>query len=160
MPILHLSTLPSSESIIFESSSFFVNHATLPTPDEVRRAACDPPVRVDPWTWCVVRFPSLRLIVKYGRQITMAEGQCLWAVRTLLGNTVPVPELYGWCRDGESTFLYMEFIQAPTLKERWSTLSASEREEIGTQFGQIIDNIGQLELEPSVSEFVGAQNHR
>ena len=56
-------------------------------------------------------------------------------------NTVPVPELYGWRRDGESTFLYMELIQAPTLKERWSTLSNSEKEEMGTQFGQMVHNI-------------------
>jgi aminoglycoside phosphotransferase (APT) family kinase protein len=156
MPILHLSALPSKESVVFESSSFFVHHAVLPTPNEVRHAVTTPPP-VDPGNWFVVRFPSLRLIVKYGRHITIAEGQCLWAMRKLLGNTVPVPEVYGWCRDGDSKFLYMELIEAPTLKERWNTLLASEREEIGKQFGQMVENIRRLELPPSVS-FVGAHS--
>jgi hypothetical protein len=154
MPVLHLSALPSKESVVFESSSFFVHNAALPTPDEVRHAATH---RVDPWKWFVVRFPFLRLIVKYGRQITIAEGQCLWAMRTLLGNTVPVPEVYGWYRDGDSTFLYMELIDAPTLKERWNTLLTSEKEEIGKQFGQMVENIRRLELPPSLS-FVGAHS--
>lgn len=158
MPILHLSALPSKESVVFESSSFFVHHTTLPTPDEVRHEATgSPPHPVDPWKWCVVRFPSLRLIVKYGRQITIAEGQCLWAMRTLLGTTVPVPEVYGWCRDGDSTFLYMELIEAPTLKDRWNTLSTSEKDEIGKQFGQMVENIRRLELPPSRS-FIGAHS--
>jgi hypothetical protein len=67
------------KSITFQSSSFFLHHTVLPTPDEVRHAAgtagkFDPPasVQVDSWRWAVVRFPSLGLIVKYGRQITIA----------------------------------------------------------------------------------------
>ena len=36
-------------------------------------------------------------------------------IRTYLGHEVPVPEVYGWCLDGEETFIYMELIRGPRL---------------------------------------------
>jgi hypothetical protein len=51
----------------------------------------------------------------------------------------------------------MEPIEAPTLQERWNTLLISEKEEIGKQFGQMVENIRRLELPPSLS-FVGAHS--
>jgi aminoglycoside phosphotransferase (APT) family kinase protein len=156
MPVLHPSALPSKETVVFGSSSFFVRHAALPSPDEVRYSVtrCSTSRHVDPAEGLVVRFPSLRLIVKYGRKTAISEGQCLWAIRTLLGNTVPVPEVYGWRRDGDSTFIYMELVEAPTLQERWDTLLTSEKEEICKQFGQVVENLRRLEQPPSQS-FIG-----
>jgi hypothetical protein len=44
-----------------------------------------------------VQFESLNLLVKYGKEITIAEGQCLWALCHFLPSQVPVPEVYvGW----------------------------------------------------------------
>ncbi len=47
-----------------------------------------------------VRFEDLNLVVKYGRENTIAEALCLWAIRRFLPDQVPVPEVHGWCEDG------------------------------------------------------------
>jgi hypothetical protein len=91
-----LGTLPKGSSCVFEESSYFSRNGrgcSLPPPAEVRRNQGPRPSQP-------VRFEALNLIVKYGREITIAEGQCLWAIRRLLPYQVPVPEVYGWCEEG------------------------------------------------------------
>lgn len=152
------SKLPSDESVVFEKSSFFTQPGapkTLPSLAEVRTAAdlqrtkpsdpnCPPPVR----------FPSLNLLVKYGLEITIAEGQCLWAIRNCLSNIVPVPEVYGWCRDGREVFIYMQLMRGTTLEERWESLTANEKVKICEQLSRMIGALRQLEQEPG-DQFVG-----
>ena len=41
----------------------------------------------------------------------------MWAICQKLKNRVPVPEVYGWCRDGEEVFIYMQLVEGPTLDE-------------------------------------------
>ncbi|TVY55970.1 hypothetical protein LCER1_G002221, partial [Lachnellula cervina] len=65
-----------------------------------------------------VRFEDLKLVVKYGSQITIAEAQCLWATRRLLPDQVPVPEVYGWCEDGGEIYIY---IWSVSKAKRWRT---------------------------------------
>ena len=69
----------------------------------------------------------MQLIVKFGFEVSIAEGQCLWALRRLLRDHVPVPEVYGWRQDGEQVFIYMELVAGVTLEERWESLSSEER---------------------------------
>ena len=102
------SRLPTSFKETFSSS----RTRQLPTPDEVRAQQA---VQHRPFTWPpkLVTFPELQLLVKYGGMTSIAEGQCLWMIRACLRDRVPVPEVYGWCRDGEEVFIYMEWIQGP-----------------------------------------------
>lgn len=100
----------------FLESSFFRPHDPhkhLPTPQEVRALSAGPSAQPDP-----VKFEELGLIVKFGPRVTVGEALCPWAIRRVLEDSAPVPEVYGWRIDGIEVFIYMELIQGDTLKER------------------------------------------
>ena len=151
------SMLPLDDSIAFADSSFFTQPnapSALPSPAEVRVLAN---VHHDQNCAQLIHFPSLRLIVKYGRTITIAEGQCLWAIRHLLIDFVPVPEVYGWCRDGGEVFIYMQLMRGHTLEELWQTLSTQEKAKVCEELRLIVDALGHLEQDP-LDQFIGKLN--
>jgi aminoglycoside phosphotransferase (APT) family kinase protein len=128
-----LGELPSGDS-------FYSGHdITLPTPAEIRIAASNQNIditrnyRPDP-----VRFPERRLIVKWGQHVTSAEAQCMWFIGKHLSPQVPVPQVYGWTRDGAETFLYLELIDGHSLAERWDGLTDEEKSQICRQLRAMI----------------------
>ena len=139
--------LPSVANETFEQTSFFrwYHGKALPTPQEVRNraATCGHNLskirRPDP-----VRFPELKLLVKWGSDVTVAEGQCIWFLRERCGDEVPVPEIYGWRSDGDVTFLYMELVHGDTLETRWPTLATCDREEICRQLQDMVKCLRRL----------------
>ncbi|KAL3425124.1 phosphotransferase enzyme family protein [Phlyctema vagabunda] len=154
-PYLVLSSLPSANNISFFDTAFFTSgHKCLPTPAEVRQSA-GPQAKMNGLE--PVSFPLMKLIVKYGPAITIAEGQCLWAIRRLCPN-VPVPEVYGWCQDGGETFIYMQKVEAPTLEEEWPGLDTEERYAICTHLRHIMNELRQLRQDPA-NPFIGNINH-
>jgi hypothetical protein len=148
--------LPIHETMFFHDSSFFDRPDgpfALPSPEEVRSAATNPRHSRPP----PVRFPALGLIVKFGLEITIAEGQCLWAIRRFFPrNVLPVPEIYGWTTDGDQVFLYMELVEGATLEERWPDLSPDDKLEICKQLRMIFGGLRQFEQDPA-DQFVGAR---
>lgn len=146
--------LPSAESVEFRESSFFARNAnlSLPSPMEVRNQAMNSsiyrPNRPRP-----VRFPELGLVVKFRTEITSAEGQCLWAIRLLLPS-VPVPEAYGWCHDGNQVFIYMQLVQAETLERRWPELSDSDKDGVCLHLKGFIRCLGRFQ-QPPEDKFIG-----
>ena len=91
------STLPSDDNVIFSDSSFFKHHgahAKLPEPSVVRAEAAIPKNLPGRWAYKphAVPFFSINLLVKYGTRLSIAEGQCMWAIWHTLGQQVPVPE--------------------------------------------------------------------
>ncbi|KAG5292191.1 phosphotransferase family protein [Histoplasma ohiense] len=109
MPPLENSTLRSSSSdaetsvekikYIFPESSFSKERRalSLPTPAEIRainakplRGGHPPPVKT----------PSLGLFVRYGNHVTTIEAQTQITVRNALHSQAPVPEVFGWVKDG------------------------------------------------------------
>lgn len=153
-PYLLSSMLPSSEDTYFEDTAFFAyGNVSLPTPADVRRAA-GPKA-----TWnrpTPVVFSALNLIVKYGPTITVTEGQCLWALRHLLPS-VPVPEVYGWCREQGETFIYMQLVEGITLEQAWPNFDIEDKYEICQQLQRILEDLRQLKQDPS-SPFIGMLN--
>lgn len=139
--------LPKKDTVFFEKSLFFLLNPTitLPTPAEIRSKSSKafdakkhshrrpPPV-------C---FPELNLLVKFGRDITIVEGQCLWAVQRLLQGQVPVPELFGWRSDGDEVFIYMELVRGDTLEERWDEPRENEKDSICNQLHSMINSLRQ-----------------
>jgi hypothetical protein len=149
---LSLSRLPSEKEIYFRESSFIVQYGIekLPSPAKIRSlqkvsGSGDPPP---------IRFPETGLLVKYGHGISIAEGQCLWAIRQFLRNNVPVPEIYGWREDGDETFIYMELIDGDTLQERWTALSSVDRVHLCEELREIITSLRRLEQSPG-EKFIG-----
>ncbi|TAQ84317.1 hypothetical protein B7494_g7353 [Chlorociboria aeruginascens] len=122
-----LSTLASANVITFPDTSYFLgDHAKLPTPAEVRQARGSTQSESKPPP---VVFEALNLLVKYGQAITIAKGQCLWALKLLLP-VVRIPVVYGWSQDSGGTFIYVELIDGITLESCWLDLSDEKRLDI------------------------------
>lgn len=157
--IITTSDLPdgNQKQIIFEDSGFFkqvVNgkRPKLPSPTEVRARAHK---QVSAQRPPPVIFASLHLLVKYGSGLTTSEAQCLWAVGKYLKGKVPVPELYGWCRDGKDLFIYMELVQGPTLNQRWSSLTETQRTSVCEQLRSMVRSLRLLKQDPN-NPFIGS----
>ncbi|KAH6886394.1 kinase-like domain-containing protein [Thelonectria olida] len=158
-PVISLSSLPSNASMTFKDSSFFVRNgpdAKLPTPAEVwARSTAEAPKRFMSFRKPLF-YEDLGLVVKLGRdpEVTVAEGQCLWALRRL---DFPVPEIYGWEVDGEHTILYMELVKGVTVESRWETMSDAERVGFCGELRKILDRLRSLGQEAGHA-FVGHIN--
>lgn len=132
--------IPSGDHVVFQNK-LPPGVLSLPSAAEVcdvarqsgdLKAGCGP--RHPP-----VKFPALRLLVKYGSQVSIAEAQCLLFVRKHVP-TVPVPDVYGWRRDGGQNFIYMELLEGPTLQESWADLGEEERVEICQELRQMVES--------------------
>jgi hypothetical protein len=150
------SMLPSGDNVVFSDSSFFKHNARLPAPSLVREEAAKPKDLPGRWAhkpWAVPFF-SMHLIVKYGTTLSIAEGQCMWAIRSTLGQQVPVPEVYGWCKDGKEVFIYMQLIEGQTLEDAWDTLAQTERASIHYELRRIVKSLRSLR-QPLGDSFIG-----
>lgn len=163
------SDLPASADFDVRTSSFFKHHDQLPTPAEVRSQARAQWQAGKHWGWksrrvtegynahpvpAVFEFKNIAVFVKWGSAVGMSEGQALYAIRNSCGESVPVPELYGWRTDGDQMFLYMEAIHGRTLEDAWPALKDDERLRIATELRTIMDSLRQLKQDPS-DKFVG-----
>jgi len=116
---------------ILPESSFFKEGraAALPSAQEVRAISIESgsrysekSFRTDP----VIIF-SLGLIIKWGENVTYSEFQTQLKIREQLQGQVPIPEVFGWAKDGIQGFIYMALMEGDTLEDRWLDLSEDER---------------------------------
>ncbi|PNP61593.1 hypothetical protein FNYG_13664 [Fusarium nygamai] len=155
--------LPQGSSVTFYDSSFFKRgpeQPKLPTPSEVlARPNYVPHPRAE---GMMLRQPAvfkeLGLVVKHSDNANaiIREGQCLWAIHHLLPE-VPVPEVYGWTQENGVTFLYMEYIDGITLRDRWGTLSAIEKDSVCEQLRSMVTKMSHLHQAPD-DPFIGNIN--
>lgn len=154
-PQIRVSDLPdgSKPEIDFPNSSFFQNNQgqCLPTPAEI--LALSGKFQNSPKPPPVV-FAHLNLIVKFGKNVKVAEAQCLYVIKKVLGDEVPVPEVYGWRIEGNRVFIYMELIRGVTLRDRWDNLNICDRTSVCDQLSQIMSSLRKVEQEPNDS-FIG-----
>jgi hypothetical protein len=133
----------NTDCVTFKDSSFFKRHTTLPTIADVHRVALEQTaghainISVPP----PVRFAALGVIVKYGPHVAIAEGKCLREIRRNFGDQVPVPEVYGWRRDGGQVFIFMELIPAPTMDECWASLSLNDKSDVSVHLRTILSSL-------------------
>lgn len=158
-------TLPSGPSVTFKDSSFFLRNghdAVLPSPSEVLAQSLEQSPEQGPpdQHWRIrppVYYEDLGLLVKYGYdpKVTVAEGQCLWALRQAALPHVPVPEIYGWTKDEHYTYLYMELVvNATPLDKLWDSLSRAERVHICAQLRSMLNELRSVGRDPD-EHFVG-----
>ncbi|UZP36691.1 hypothetical protein NXS19_004507 [Fusarium pseudograminearum] len=155
--------LPQGPSVTFYNSSFFTRGSetpTLPTPSEVlaRPNFIQHPHVESMKLRLPAVFEELGLVVKHSDNSTaiISEGQCLWAIRRFLPE-VPVPEVYGWTQENGLTFLYMEYLEGTTLKDRWDSLTVSEKEGVCEELKTMVNKISHLRQAPG-NEFIGSIN--
>ncbi len=145
--------LPSDSSTVFKESIYFPENgpnSSLPSPAIVRATQKARHLS----RFMTVRFEDLKLVVKYGGEITMAEALCLWAIRRLLPDQVPVPEVYSWCEDGGEFFICMELIQGETLENKWESLSKLEKINVCGQLRVMLSELRSLKQDPE-NQFLG-----
>ncbi|OBT42937.1 hypothetical protein VE00_07301 [Pseudogymnoascus sp. WSF 3629] len=155
-PRIHAAGLPDGqkpEIDVLESSFFKDNgpNPCFPTPEEVRALLSANQNKDQPPP---VRFEHLNLLVKWGPYVTVSEAQSLWLIKRILGDEVPVPELYGWRVDGRDVFIYMEYIQGEMLKDRWDSLTDADKTLVCDHLRQIITSLRQVEQDPD-DTFIG-----
>jgi aminoglycoside phosphotransferase len=161
--------VPTSVNFDVRSSSFFQYHSQLPSPEEVRSRARAQYLADTHWGWktrgvatgynahptpAVFEFENILLFVKWGSDVRISEAQTLYTIRKSYGDSIPVPEIYGWRKDGDEMFLYMEAIRGKTLEEVWPALNENERLHICGELRTILSNLRQLKQDPS-DRFIG-----
>jgi hypothetical protein len=153
---------PFDENVVFRDSSFFKKPnapLSLPTPTEVKEVAS---LSENPRARLITRpppviFSHLGLLVKYGTEVTLAEGQCLLFIRNNLSEVVPVPEVYGWCKDGDQVFIYMELVNGMTLEKSWGTMIEGEKTSVCQQLHDMVDALRGVKQD-SWPPFIGKFN--
>jgi hypothetical protein len=158
MSLMSDTLFPHDDNVVFAESSYFLRFeqaATLPSPEDVRTRSRE----ANPGLDRVSRpppaiYPERSLVVKFGSEVTIAEGQCLVAIRKLLSPRVPVPEVFGWRRDGIQTFIYLEWIHGDSLEKSWATLTEEQRLSICHQLRYMVDTWRNLKQDSS-QPFIG-----
>ena len=146
---------PTRREMDFLESSFFAKpNRCLPSPAEVTALSHNFSAKPQPQP---VVFKKLNCLVKFGRSVTVAEAQCLWMLRRVFGDTVPVPEVYGWRVQEGYVFIDMEFIDGRTLHDCWNDLSDMDKTVLRDQLCQIISRLRQLRHHPS-DKYIGANS--
>lgn len=144
------------EDLPADSSFTFPGHSVpLPSPADVRLRAEKDGAEFDTahaFRPGPVRFPELGLIVKWGEDVTIAEGQCLWFIKRYLQKSVPVPRIFGWKQDAKQTFLYLELIEGDTLADRWTEMNEAEKSAVCKQLRGMIMSWRRI-AKPSAAEF-------
>lgn len=157
--------LPHDLNADFEDSTFFKTKSqTLPSPEEVVIAARAPgppgsKKNPDPLTFNrnppPVVFESMNLVVKWGTNVSISEGQCLYTLGRYMKRTVPVPEVYGWRTTPElGVFIYMERLLGQTLAKAWNSLTSGDRIAICRNLENILANLRSMTQDPS-DPFIG-----
>jgi aminoglycoside phosphotransferase len=162
--------IPTDINFDVEHSTFFRHYNQLPLPAEVRSQAYAQYLAGSSWgdkrrdvstTGYNQRpspavFESMGLFVKWGSEVSIAEGQCLYTIQHCFKDTVPVPEIYGWCTDGSQVFLYMKAISGRTLEQAWPEMEVNDCLRICRELRTIFDTLRQLKQYPS-DTFVGEE---
>ncbi|KAL4936881.1 hypothetical protein BDV06DRAFT_204035 [Aspergillus oleicola] len=162
------SMLPHKSTFDVNDSSFFCKWDKLPSPLLVQAQAkahhlagfTIDPRRLHTLTGPYVRpppvvFEDMGLLVKWGTSVSITEAVVLYAIRRFLKGRVPVPEVYGWCNDGDIKYIYMEHVRGSTLEDTWDTMSTEDRVAICSKLRTTCDSLRQLEQEPA-NPFVGS----
>ncbi|KAF2186883.1 hypothetical protein K469DRAFT_725557 [Zopfia rhizophila CBS 207.26] len=124
---------PYDENVAFHESPFCKKHKAplfLPSPTEERETRDPAPP---------VYFPSVGLLVKYGPEVTLVEGQSLLLIRKTLSPVLPVPEMYGWCKDDGQVFIYIELMDSITFEKSWETIVEGQKVSICQQLRHMVN---------------------
>ncbi|KAJ7672547.1 kinase-like domain-containing protein [Mycena polygramma] len=151
--VVDIACIPSAPNIFLGN---WTHPKPLPTVIEVRAAKLDTSVVVlDEGTdYDILCFPDRRLVVKFGRRVSISEGQTLWMLARYCPQ-VPVPKVYGWCQDGGECFVYMEYLEGRTLRACLDTFSDKELRDVAAQLRPMVRCIRRLR-QPRGHTFIGS----
>ncbi|POR30952.1 Phosphotransferase enzyme family protein [Tolypocladium paradoxum] len=160
-PRIDISCLPdvSEPEMDFHDTSFFRSNLhncpvpQLPTPASILEQYPNGGAYV-------AKFEHLNLAVKFGQSsyLRLEEAQAMRAMRQIFpNNEVPVPEVFGWRKHGDQTFIYMSLIRGPTLREAWPSLTEADKKAICGELRCIVAALRQI-TQGSSNRFIGSIN--
>ena len=143
----------SKREMDFADSSFFrMSNRSLPTLTQVKALSNDLYTHPQPTP---VVFEDLNLLVKLGCNVTVSEAQCLWMIKRVFQDQVPVPEVFGWRVDEKGyVFIYMELVRGQTLNDRWDGLDHLDKVVLSDQLSDIVKTLRLLEPDSS-DQYIG-----
>jgi hypothetical protein len=156
LPLIHVSSLPdiSKAEIDFHDTAFFRSSLRpfpqLPTPASILQQCPDHGASV-------VKFEHLDLAVKVGDSsyLRLEEAQTMRAIRHAFpNNDVPVPEVFGWRKYEDQTFIYMSLVRGQTLREAWPCLTGADKKSICGELNHVVAALRQI-TQGSSSRFIG-----
>jgi len=165
--VLAACLFPSAQNVVFGHSSFFKQNAgliDLPSPAEVRQEAArqfadlhgSEDIDGEQQAATLVPIPSLGLLVKYGPTVPISEAKTLMLLRRAFPqHQVPVPEVFGWRREGNDNFIYMSLPEGVTLLDGWHLLSGDQKIDICTQVRDIVRSWRRLRQNNSTRTRIG-----
>ena len=151
-----ISSLPdiSKAEMDFYDTSFFQRSwpllPQLPSPAEILQQYPDQGRGV-------IKFEHLNLIVKVGHSsyLRLEEAQTMIAIRRAFANHgIPVPEVFGWRRYRDRTFIYMSLIHGETLRGAWPTLTETDKKAVCRDLTKIITALRRVNQRSS-DRFIG-----
>ncbi|CAH0046836.1 unnamed protein product [Clonostachys solani] len=154
-PKIDIYSLPdiSQPEMDFRDTSFFRHQsAELPTPASLLRQYPDLGAGV-------LKFSDQNLVIKVGgsSELHLEEAQVIYGIRHAFPTSeVPVPELFGWRKHGDMTFIYMSLISGKTLREAWDDLQTDDKTSICVQLSQIVTAL--RSIKPDTPQFIGSIN--
>lgn len=85
-------------------------------------------------------------VIKYGRRVTLEEGQTMIYVRNIV--EIPVPIVYAvFCdKETEKNYIIMQHIPGTTLEDLWSTLNPSQKNQTCTLITQHVRKMREAPL--------------
>ena len=143
----------SKREMNFADSSFFrTTKQTLPTIAQVKALSTDLYYHPQPKP---VIFNDLNLLVKLGPNVKTSEAQCLWMIKRVFHDQVPVPEVFGWRVDERGyVFIYMELIRGQTLGDRLDDLDHLDKVALSDQLCDIVRTLRLLGQDP-FNQYIG-----
>lgn len=155
-PLIDISSLPdiSRTEVDFHETSFFNSSQRpfpqLPTPASILQQYPNHGAGV-------IKYEHLNLAVKIGDSsyLRLEEAQTMRAIRDAFPHDVlPVPEVFGWRKYEDQTFIHMSLIYGPTLREVWPTLTEADKESICGELSGVIAALRRI-TQGSSSPFIG-----
>ncbi|BGO92008.1 hypothetical protein NBRC10512_001039 [Rhodotorula toruloides] len=117
----------------------------LPQPSFARRTGAVLGGGAGDLVWKVV-YDDTTLVVKGGPGITKAEAEMTIFVRTR--TSIPVPQVYGVVHEGDSTYIYFEFVAGVSLTLAVQRLSEPAVFSVYKQLRQMLDELHAIVAPP------------
>jgi hypothetical protein len=105
----------------------------------------------------VVKFEHLDLAVKVrdSLYLRLEEAQTIQAIRYIFpNNDVPIPEVFGWRKYEDQTFIYISLVRGQTLQEAWPCLTGADKKSICGELNHVVTTLRQI-TQGSSGRFIG-----
>ena len=133
----------------FTNAAYFKKHGnTLPESESVKSHDLE-------HTGFVI-IKEQDLFIKYGNNVNLEEAVVLSRIHKYLDCSIPVPEVYGWRKQGKENFIYMELIDGVPLSDCIGQLSNEDKDRVCSQLRTTFTTLSTLKQDSISGPFIGS----